>query len=85
MKKQFCFAFKLSLFVRQSKLDYVRIVPGKIVQNKDTIFLHGDSLFIRNDSIEKKKNIQAYFGVKIYNKDIQSVCDSMAPTNRKSN
>ena len=50
---------------------------AKLVQNKDTIFLHGDSLFIRNDSIEKKKNIQAYYGVKIYNKEIQSVCDSL--------
>lgn len=50
---------------------------AKLVQNKDTIFVHSDTLFIKNDTIDKKKNIQAYYGVKIYNKEIQSICDSL--------
>jgi len=50
---------------------------AKLIQNKDTIYIHSDTLFVLNDTIKKNKNIMAYYGVKIYNNDIQSICDSL--------
>jgi len=50
---------------------------AKVIQNKDTIYIHSDTLFVLNDTIKKNKNIMAYYGVKIYNNDIQSTCDSL--------
>ena len=50
---------------------------AKLIQNKDTIYIHSDTLFVLNDTIKKNKNIMAYYGVKIYNNDIQSTCDSL--------
>lgn len=50
---------------------------AKVIQNKDTIYIHSDTLFVLNDTIKKNKNIMAYYGVKIYNNDIQSICDSL--------
>jgi len=50
---------------------------AKVIQNKDTIYIHSDTLFVLNDTIKKNKNIMAYYGVKIYNNNIQSICDSL--------
>ena len=51
---------------------------AQIIQNSDTIYIHSDSLFIRKDSTMEKKNIEAYYGVRIFNKNIQSICDSLS-------
>ena len=50
---------------------------GRFIHDKDTMYIHSDSLFIRKDSTNKK-NIEAYKGVKIFNKEIQSICDSLS-------
>ena len=50
---------------------------AKVIQNKDTIYIHSDTLCVLNDTMKKNKNIIAYYGVKIYNNDIQSICDSL--------
>ena len=50
---------------------------ASLIQKKDTIFIHADSLFVRKDSTGKQKDMKAYTGVEIFNKDIQSVCDSL--------
>lgn len=50
--------------------------------NKDTLFMHADSLISSRDSIYK--NIYAYHGVRFYRTDFQGVCDSMFYTTRDS-
>lgn len=46
------------------------------VQDKDTIFIHADSLILRNDTLNKLDKITGYQGVKIFQKNIQSICDT---------
>jgi lipopolysaccharide export system protein LptA len=42
---------------------------------KDTLWLHGDTLITKQDSIFK--NISAYHGVRFYRNDFQGMCDSL--------
>lgn len=49
---------------------------------KDSLFLHGDTLRLLPDSIYK--NIRAYYNVRFYRKDIQGVCDSTSYAQRDS-
>jgi lipopolysaccharide export system protein LptA len=44
---------------------------------KDTLFLHADTLRTVPDTIEGEKIIMAYYGTRFYRDDIQGVCDSM--------
>ncbi len=49
---------------------------------KDSLFLHGDTLRLMPDSIYK--DIHAYYNVRFYRTDIQGVCDSMTYSQRDS-
>ncbi|HHT28798.1 MULTISPECIES: OstA-like protein [Petrimonas] len=49
---------------------------------KDSLFLHGDTLKMIADSTYK--NIYAYYNVRFYRNDIQGVCDSMSFVQRDS-
>ncbi|WP_175549953.1 OstA-like protein [Mariniphaga anaerophila] len=44
---------------------------------KDTLFLHADTLRTVPDTIEGEKLIKAYYGTRFYRSDIQGVCDSL--------
>ncbi|MGC9353032.1 MAG: OstA-like protein [Mariniphaga sp.] len=44
---------------------------------KDTLFLHADTLRTVPDTIEGEKIILAYYGTRFYRDDIQGVCDSL--------
>jgi lipopolysaccharide export system protein LptA len=44
---------------------------------KDSLFIHADTLFSINDSLDKPSVIKAYYGVKIYQNSIQGKCDSL--------
>jgi lipopolysaccharide export system protein LptA len=47
------------------------------ISNKDTLFLTADTLVSINDTIKKSKSIRAYKHVKTYNKQFQSMADSL--------
>lgn len=51
---------------------------AEIIQQSDTIYIHGDTIYILPDTIEDKKKIYAYHGVQIFNTQIQASCDSLA-------
>lgn len=42
---------------------------------KDSLFLHGDTLTLQTDSIYRE--VKAYYDVRFYRTDLQGVCDSM--------
>lgn len=44
---------------------------------KDTLFLHADTLRTIPDTVEGEKIILAYYGTRFYRDDIQGVCDSL--------
>jgi lipopolysaccharide export system protein LptA len=46
--------------------------------DNDTMYMHGDTLFMYFDKERKAKKMLAYNRVKIYRKDMQGVCDSLA-------
>jgi lipopolysaccharide export system protein LptA len=47
------------------------------VQKEDTIFIHADTLFNQKDSMDHPLFSSAYRNVKIYNRSIQSISDSL--------
>lgn len=49
----------------------------KIKYEKDTIWIHADTLFIVNDSADKLKTLRAFYHVKVYRNDAQGKCDSL--------
>jgi lipopolysaccharide export system protein LptA len=44
---------------------------------KDTLFLHADTLRTVPDTIEGEKLIKAYYGARFFRSDLQGVCDSL--------
>ena len=49
---------------------------------KDTLWLHGDTLMTQQDSIYK--SIRAFYGVRFFRNDFQGLCDSMFYSTRDS-
>jgi lipopolysaccharide export system protein LptA len=49
---------------------------------KDTLWLHGDTLMTQQDSIYK--TIRAFYGVRFFRNDFQGLCDSMFYSTRDS-
>jgi lipopolysaccharide export system protein LptA len=46
-------------------------------QKNDTIYIHADTLFNQNDTLGKPLYSRAHYNVKIFNADVQAMCDSM--------
>lgn len=46
-------------------------------QKNDSIYIHADTLFNQNDTLGKTLYSRAFYNVKIFNTDVQAVCDSM--------
>lgn len=47
------------------------------VQRQDTLYIHADTLFNQNDSLGKPLFSLGYRNVKLFNRGIQSICDSI--------
>lgn len=47
-------------------------------QGNDTIYIHADTLFNENDSLDKRLRTLGYHGVKIFSKNIQGIGDSLS-------
>ena len=66
---------------KHNDLTEISLVTGKpylekILENSDTLFLSADTLFAEKTSMNMKF-IYAYHGVKLFTRDLQSVCDSL--------
>ncbi|MDR0205887.1 MAG: hypothetical protein LBI45_01305 [Bacteroidales bacterium] len=46
--------------------------------NKDSLYLHADTLRMLFDSVQNPQLLLAFFHVKFFNKELQGVCDSMS-------
>ncbi len=50
----------------------------RMIENKDTLYLHADSLLMFNDTLHlQQKVIFAYYMTRIFRNDFQAVCDSL--------
>lgn len=54
-----------------------------LLMGKDSLFLHGDTLFATRDSSGSRR-IQAWRNVRLFKPDLQGVCDTMTWTERDS-
>ncbi len=52
----------------------------QIMEEGDSLFIHADTLMSVPDSIGTNKIINAYYGVKIFQTDLQGICDSLSYT-----
>ncbi len=50
---------------------------ASLIEEKDTLFLHADTLFIEFDSTQTAKLLTAYYKARFYRKDMQGYCDSL--------
>jgi len=50
----------------------------KMIDKKDTLFMHSDTVYSRFDTNRHIKNILCYYKVKFFRRDLQGMCDSMA-------
>ena len=50
---------------------------AKRIQNKDTIYIHADTLFNQNDSLGNALFVRGSKNVRIFHNDIQAQCDSL--------
>ncbi len=51
-----------------------------MIFEKDSLFLHADTLFAEMDTLGKHRTIHAYHHSKFYKKDMQGLCDSLVYT-----
>lgn len=49
-----------------------------LIDDKDTLFLHADTLRATYDSTDNIRLLKAYYKVKFYRSDIQGMCDSLS-------
>jgi lipopolysaccharide export system protein LptA len=50
----------------------------RLIEKKDTLYMHADSLLMFNDTLHFHQNvIRAYYMARIFRKDFQAVCDSL--------
>lgn len=47
------------------------------IDDKDTLFVHADTLFNFKDSLGKSSRMEGYYHVRIFKKDLQAQCDSL--------
>lgn len=63
-------------------------VTGKAMLTKifevDSLYLHADTLYARNDSLTKQKTYFAFKHVRIYKTDLQGKCDSLVYSSKDS-
>ncbi len=64
------------------------LVTGKTmltkIFDKDSMYLHADTLYAVNDSLTKEKTYFAYKHVRIYKTDLQGKCDSLVYSSKDS-
>jgi lipopolysaccharide export system protein LptA len=56
----------------------------KMIDKKDTLFMHSDTVYATFDTNQNIKNIRCYYKVKFFRRDLQGMCDSMSYHGRDS-
>jgi lipopolysaccharide assembly outer membrane protein LptD (OstA) len=56
----------------------------KMIDKKDTLFLHSDTIYATFDTNQNIHNILSYYKVKFFRRDLQGMCDSMSYHGRDS-
>lgn len=46
------------------------------VSDGDSLFMHGDTVYVTNDSLNQMSTVRANYKVKVYRRDAQAMCDS---------
>ena len=46
------------------------------VDGGDSLFMHGDTVYVTNDSANRLSTVRAHYKVKVYRRDAQAMCDS---------
>jgi lipopolysaccharide assembly outer membrane protein LptD (OstA) len=52
-------------------------VLARKINGKDTLYVHADTLFNQNDTLNKGLYTKAFHSVKVFNSTVQAVCDSL--------
>jgi lipopolysaccharide export system protein LptA len=72
-------------FSEKTNISYVTGIPTLIKAfDKDSLYLHADTLYASYDSLSKSKTYFAYHHVKIFKTDLQAKCDSLIYTSADS-
>ncbi len=59
-------------------ISYVTKRPYSIsYDDSDSLFMHADTIFLHFDENRNAKSMQAYYGVRMFRKDLQGKCDSL--------
>lgn len=67
-----------ALYDKAQGYTFVTLKPeGLFMDNKDTLFMHADTLWATFDSEQKTKEVFAYYHAKFYRIDLQGLCDSL--------
>ena len=56
----------------------------KMIDKKDTLFIHSDTVYATFDTLQNIHNILFYYKVKFFRRDLQGLCDSMSYHGRDS-
>ncbi len=73
--------------IYNDSLETAMVTDSAVYMNyneKDTLFLHADTLRTIPDTIPDEKIISAYYGVRFFRTDLQGICDSMVYFTRDS-
>ena len=66
------------LWKRLGKSYVTDSVRARYFAERDTLYLHSDTLFVYMDTVEQKaERMLAYYNVRFYRRDIQGKCDSL--------
>jgi lipopolysaccharide export system protein LptA len=71
----------------QRKKGYAFMVDSAVVEmvdKKDTLFMHSDTIYATFDTGQNIKTIRCYYKVKFFRRDLQGMCDSMSYHGRDS-
>ncbi len=64
-----------------SDTNHYQLLTGHVlarkIQKKDTIYIHADTLFNQNDTLNKSLFTKAHNNVKVFNTSVQAICDSL--------
>lgn len=50
---------------------------ARMVEKKDTLFVHSDTIYSSFDTSQNIKNIRCFYKVKFFRRDLQGLCDSL--------
>ncbi len=65
----------------QQQKGYAYLIDSAVavlIENNDSLFVHGQEMWLAFDTAQEIQSIQAYYNVRFFREDLQGVCDSLA-------